>query len=671
MKKRPQLHRTPVTARESASPPADRGPGGPPAWVAAVVLAFFLAIVYGPSLRTPFIFDDFPAVVENKSILSLWPLVGFSKPSVLNPPPELPVSGRPLVNLTFALNYFAGGYNSAGYHVVNLVLHFFAAMLLWAITRRTLRLPSFRGRFDLVAEWLALAVAVLWGLHPLLTETVIYVTQRTELMMGLFYLATLYCSLRYWHTASAKEKEQRGGPTTATNNRRAARVIWLVLAATACLCGMASKEVMVSAPLIVLLYERTFIAGSIRDAVRRSWPLYVGLAATWVPLLLLNLNSPHRDAAGFSFDVSGPHWWLTQSKVLFLYLKLCIWPAPLLIHYQIPYLTTLAEAWSYVVPLVLLGLATLILLWKNHPLGFLGAWFAAILSPTFVIPIFTEIAAERRMYLALVIPVVVFVVGGYKLLVLALGNRQGAAQPRDLPGTAIIFVGISTLTITAVFCFISVSRLVVYENELSLWISVLQAQPDNLRAILNVGAYLERTGNEDAAIHQYQSYFERADKYPDPSEAQMHNQLGQLLVKKGDFDRAILHLAEAVRVIPQSADLRNNLAYALFMAGRNDQAIDEYRAAIKVAPQHWPARKNLGEALLKAGKHHEALASFEVAQRLKPQSLEIYFSLANCHVRLNQRPKAIAILAQGLAQALAAGDAENARRFEATMETQQ
>src|SRR5207253_2214235 len=100
------------------------------------------------------------------------------------------------------------------------------------------------GRFNLSAGWLAPAVALIWALHPLQTETVIYATQRTELLMALFYLATLYCSMRYWLTADS-------------------RATWLVLAILACLCGMASKEVMVTAPVMVLLFERTFIAGSL------------------------------------------------------------------------------------------------------------------------------------------------------------------------------------------------------------------------------------------------------------------------------------------------------------------------------------------------------------------------------------------------------------------------
>jgi hypothetical protein len=107
---------------------------------------------------------------------------------------------------------------------------------------------------------------------------------------------------------------------------------------------MASKEVMVSAPLIVLLYERTFIAGSLRRALRRSWPLYMGLAATWLLLAALMRENVRPASAGFSLGISAYSYWLTQTKVMLMYLKLAVWPHPLLLHYQLPYLNSLVEA---------------------------------------------------------------------------------------------------------------------------------------------------------------------------------------------------------------------------------------------------------------------------------------------------------------------------------------
>ncbi len=403
-----------------------------------VLLAGAAGAVYWPSLNSPFVFDDSGSVTDNRSIVRLWPLIGESKhPGPLNPPAELPTSGRPLVNLSLAINYYIGRLDPVGYHVFNLVVHVLSALLLMGIVRRTLQLDYFQGRFAHIGDLLGFLVALMWELHPLQTETVVYVTQRTELMVGCFYLTTLYASLRYWQAAS-----------------RTTRNIWLILAALVCLAGMACKEVMVTAPVVVLLFERTFISGSLRRAVQKSWPLFVGLFLSWVLLLYLNYDAPRSDSAGFScasqLGLPAYSWWLTQTKVLLLYLKLTIWPWPLSIHYKFPYFTTLGAAWPWLAPVTLLAIATLILLWRRSAVGFVGAWVLIILSPTLVVPILTEVAAERRMYLPLAALITLLVAGSYWLAQPAAPLRAPAAAkrqpflrwPETLAGTAAFFVAL-------------------------------------------------------------------------------------------------------------------------------------------------------------------------------------------------------------------------------------
>ena len=101
-------------------------------------------MVYGRSLHSPFIFDDELTIETNPSIVRLWPPIGSSQErGPLNPPKELPTSGRPLVNLSVAVNYYFGGENPVGYRVLNIVFHWLSAMVLLGIVRRTLRLPFF------------------------------------------------------------------------------------------------------------------------------------------------------------------------------------------------------------------------------------------------------------------------------------------------------------------------------------------------------------------------------------------------------------------------------------------------------------------------------------------------------------------------------------------------
>lgn len=577
-------------------------------WIAVALLAVPTFVLYWGALDVPFISDDTGAIVTNASIHQLWPLLGTSEqPGPLRPPVAFPTAGRPLVNLSFALNYYFGGLAPTGYHAVNALLHFCSALFLGGIVKRTLRLPYFAGRFDSAADWLALAVALLWALHPLQTEAVIYATQRTELMMAFFYLATLYCSLRYW--------------LAGTVNPRL-RTLWPVLAVLASLCGMASKEVMVSAPLLVLLYERTFIAGSLAGALRRSWPLYVGLAFSWLLLLGLNISGPRGDTAGFGEGPSLFTWWLTQSQVLWMYLKLIVWPHPMLIHYELPYLTTLGETWMYVVPILLTGGVTLVLLWRNDPVGYLLTWVFVILSPTTLVPIPTEVAAERRMYLPLAAFAVLLVVSGFRLVQSISGRLENSGKSpvhTKLPSVLTLFAaGLMALG----FGLVSFHRLRAYDDPIGLWSDVVRFQPDNSLAHSQLGGLLADAGRQGEAIDELKAaVLLKQDNF------HALCSLGQALTDAGQLPEAIDMLNRAVANDPNSPLAHNNLGVALTHAGRFSEAIGQLERAVQIKPDYGKARSNLGAALAALGKTPDAISQFRLALQYNPDEANAHHSL--------------------------------------------
>jgi protein O-mannosyl-transferase len=663
-RRRPQkvIHPPSDVARDSRA----GGARSSSAWWTAALLAVAITAIYGRAVDAPFIFDDFNSIQTNETIVSLWPLWSADAPlGPLNTPRSAPTTARPLVNLSFALNYWFGELDPTGYRWVNIMLHIGSAILLGAIVRRTLRLPYFDGRFDSTANWLALAVALLWALHPLQTESVVYATQRTELMMAFFYLATLYCSLRYW-TARSNESEA-GEPVQERDLIRALNApssSWLLLATLACVAGMSSKEVMVSAPLMVLLFERAFVAGSLFKSLRQSWPLYCGLTCGWLLLLWLHAGAPHRDSAGFQLGVSGIAWWLTQTKVLLMYLKLVVWPWPLVIHYDMPYLDSLAKSWMYVVPVALLGLTTLWLLWRNHPAGFLGTVAFAVLSPTFVIPIPTEIAAERRMYLPLAAIAVLVIMGG-DCWVRRLG-RKGQSSPEttsDWPIPVRAFA-VSAIVVAVVFSTVSVHRLHAYDHELTLWQQVVQLQPHNYMGHLNTGAQLFNAGNVTEAMKYY---LEARRLKPDSS--QVHYNLGLALVKMEQPLKAVDEFREAARLQPGSSRLTNNLGVALFTVGQNDEAIRVFRETVKLEPTMWRGHDNLGSALHRAQRYSEAVECFSQALQLNPLALDVYGRLAQAQAMSQQPAAAIATAEKALQLAQELGDMATAEKIHKQLAT--
>ena len=220
-------------------------------WLAAAIIALAALAVYANSFNGAFVFDDIPWILVDPGVHKLWPLTDV----LFSSNPNF-VSGRPVVNLTIAVNYVLGGTDPRGYHAFNIAIHILAGLTLFGIVRRTLAMPVLRDRFAAAATPLALAVALVWIVHPLQTAAVTYVIQRTEALVGLFYLLTLYCVIR------------------GTESGRSWR--WYAAAVAACFLGMGTKEVMVTAPVVVLLYDRTFLSGSFAAALTRRWGLYLG-----------------------------------------------------------------------------------------------------------------------------------------------------------------------------------------------------------------------------------------------------------------------------------------------------------------------------------------------------------------------------------------------------------
>jgi protein O-mannosyl-transferase len=609
--------------------PAACLPAGVAVALAALVLGGAVFAVYGWFLHAPFIFDDIPCIVNNPSIMHLSPLWGDTPGSgPLWPPQDFTTAGRPLVNLTLAMNVGYGGLDPAGFHFFNVLLHVFTSLLVWVVVRRTLTLDYFQGRFRHVADPLALLVAILWAVHPLQTEAVEYVSQRTELLMGLFYLATLAASLQYILATS-----------------RAAGAVWCVLATMACLAGMACKEVMVSVPVVVLLYERTFIAVTFRRALTRSWPLYLGLALGWALLFALNWHGPRSASAGFHLDVPAYVWWCTQAKVLLIYLKLACWPWPLVIHYDVPYLDRLSTAWPWALSGLLLGVATLVLLWHRRAAGFVAASVLLILSPTLVVPIISEVAAERRMYLPLA-PLMALAVGAAYLGIDRGGRRlSGRTSQTSSWRIAIGTTTVVALSIAIAFGIVSIYRLTAFKDPLVLWQDAVARQPHNHVAHINYGIELLNRKQLEQAIEQFEQSLQLADE----DFAKIHMELGTALSLSGRSQEAIPHFEQALQLVPEEpAKVHQFLAISLVNAGRPEDAIAHYQQAIEIGPDSGELRRKLALAFAAAGRDKEAISCFESALRAGFDSAELYNDLGMALVRDGRPEDAIVELQHAL-----------------------
>jgi Flp pilus assembly protein TadD len=550
-------------------------------WGLAALLITAGVVVYGNSLWGAFIFDDQNSILGNPQIRRLWPLWhAFSAPA------NTPVAGRPVVALSLAINYALGGLDVRGYHAWNVGVHILCALVLFGIIRRTLGRSPLRERFGSASDGIATACALIWLVHPLQTEVVNYVTQRTESTMALFYLLTLYAAIR------------------ALDAERPAW--WHGVAVLSCVLGMASKEVMVTAPLMVLLYDAVFRSGSFRALFEKRWPLYLGLAATWTILLALMWSGPRARTVGFSAGGSAWDYALNQSVMVTRYLRLAVWPKALVLDYGAPPPTSIHDVWPYlvVVALIIAGTATAMI--YRPAVGFLGAWFCLILAPTSsVIPIVTEVGAERRMYLPLAAIVV---------LIVACGSILVKRRPSTVSALLLVVVAGS-------LGLASARRNTDFRSGAVLWRTVVERRP-HWRAHSNLGEALQRAGRRSEAIEQHR---EALRLNPEAPEA-LYN-LALDLERNGELDESIGLYKDYLRLHPDDAPAHNQLGIALSKRGRIEDATAEYREALRLDPGFSEAHRNLGTSLLQQEKAGEAAEHFERFLAAHPDDANVHNSL--------------------------------------------
>ncbi|MGD1018391.1 MAG: tetratricopeptide repeat protein [Verrucomicrobiia bacterium] len=517
----------------------------------AVLLFVTALVVYGNNLHAAFILDDVPWILKNPNIRSFWP-------------PWLPLlnTSRPVVQWSLALNYAMGGLNPVGYHLVNNLIHALTALVLFGVVRRTLRTEKLTPTFGDAADGVGFAVALLWALHPLDTESVTYVIQRSESLAGLFTVLTLYCVI-----------------CGATADRATA---WNFLAMLAGALAVGSKPEAVVVPGLVLAYDWTFLA-----ATRKRWRLYVGLMVSWL-LVAVFLVAGRREWIGSAGAVSGSGaiTWLDYAKlqpgVVLHYLRLSPWPDRLCLLYSRPQPPTELRLWIQCGVVAMLLVVTAWLLARKSAMGFLGAWFFLALAPTSsVIPLLNPVF-EHRMYLPLMAVVAMIVCAGCaifdKLPVRSEARKQLGLGTLVLAGLAL---GAATMR-----------RNMDYGTEVSIWRDTAQKAPTNPDAHYGLGLALATAGHIDEAGGAFSEALRLK-----PDFAQVQYDWGMVLMKTGRETEALTHFTAALGINPRYAAAADGIGVILYHQGKLEQAIGRFFEATRLNPDDAEAQHNLAMAL--------------------------------------------------------------------------
>jgi len=575
--------------------------------LACLVIAAAAFLAYLPSFSVPFHYDDLWEIVGNRALEDLgdWRTIFAYNPA------------RALLMFTFALDLRLWGENTFPYHVENFVIHLLNAFLVYFLAEkllgRTRERPGRQPRgLEVPPGWSpALAVGLLFAVHPLFVEAVTYIASRSSSLATLFYLGAFAAFVRY---RDAQVRESHSGGNGAAWP-------WLLLSVNAYLLAIFTKEEGVSLPAAILAYDLLLAprpdARSGRGRSLQKW--WLGSAPFWIVLAALVLARvtlfnampeprPEPDAAAEVTPApetgvgnalrralmppvevrSIATNLVTEAEATIKYLRLFVWPRGLSIYHDYP---AVANPWNprtgLAIAFHLAMVAAAFLLWKRIPVVSFGiSWFYITLSPTSSFIPLKEVMAEHRMYLV-----------GFGLLLIV---GEGLKRLRDRWRIPCWAVGAALSVPLAVTTFLY-NR--VWQDDIALWKRATELAPHSGDAYYALGDACFRQGRLDDAGEAYQkairAYEDMGVHLPGVqykySYVDALNNLGLVYARKGKLDLAISHFRRALYADVNYTQAWNNLGYAQMQKGLYFEASLAFEEAVKTDPDSWLGHYHLGE----------------------------------------------------------------------------
>ena len=546
-------------------------------------------LAYWPALNgTPLWDDDAhltkPELRSASGLAHIWTQLGATK------------QYYPLVHTVFWLEYRLWGDSTPGYHLLNILLHVFSALLLV----RILRFLQVSGK----AAWLA---GALFALHPIQVESVAWITEIKNTLSGVFFLATALAYLKFDHDRKRK---------------------YYVFALALFFLGLLSKSVIATLP-VSLLVVFWWKQGRIRwkhDMVPLL-PFFVvgiasGLFTAWVERTFIG-------AEGSDFTFTIIERCLIAGRAVWFYLGKLFWPANLIFIYP-RWNVNPALWWQYLSPAAVLLLAGTFWALRNvrrAPLAVFLYFTVTVFPALGFLNVYSfrySFAADHFQYLACIGPLALSAAGMESVFGFLTKNMRRFFRPA--------FYGILLLTLGV----LSWRQNGMYRDAETLYRTIIQKNPDCWMAYNNLGMLLEKNGQTDDAIAHYRKSLEI-----NPGKGEPHNNLGLLLAKTGQTDEAITHFRKALEINPDYSEAHCNLGNALVQIGRTDEAIAHFRKALEIKPNLIEAHNNLGNALVQTGRTDEAIAHFRKALEIKPDYYEAHYNLGYTLLQSGRSDEAI------------------------------
>ncbi len=514
-----------------------------------LIVVALVFLVHAPSLDSGFHYDDHHSLLNNPHIRDLGNLPRFFiDPTAFSVQPDYAMY-RPFVLVAHAANFALGGYNPLGYQLLNLGIHCLAATMVYALLLRWPLPPA-----------AAFASALLFGLHPVQTEAVNFISSRSESLAALFYLVAFYGYLR---------------------NKGALSLLSFA-------CALLCKATAITLPFCLALYAWIYLDRL--QSIKRQWP-YWGLSLAYVAAYI-NLS-----AAGTGIERAAQvrpltAQFATQCKALIHYMQLIAMPVDLNIHQQF----FVSDSPFGLVPLLSLlfisSLAYFILRMRpvtfNRALIFAPLFAFGTLSPTLALPLHI-LVNDHRLYLAIF------------AWALGLGTILANVRREFIFAICLFFAGLS------------MQHAQIWRSDLRLWEASADKAPLMPEAHYNHGYALHNAGDIEGALAAYMRAIDL-----NPNNARAQNNIGAIYQERGQFSEAIQAYSIALTVEPDVAETLNNLGLCHTNLGRSAEALQLYQRAVVLDDKQADIWLNLGLLYRDTGQMPQAAQALGRALLLDP-----------------------------------------------------
>ena len=565
-----------------------------------ITLLILLLAVYSNSFYGDWHFDDYANIIENPNVqinsLSFSELkqsfIGIYQDRLL----------RPFSYASFALNYYVGGLNVFGFHLVNFFIHYLSSVFLFLFIFNTLKLPLCKNQYENIAYPVALLATVLWSVHPVFVTSVSYIVQRMTSMAGLFYIMSMYFYLK--------------GRMSKTKGKSIGFFIFCALAG---LASLLTKENAVMLPFSILLFDLLLIQGATKENIKRFLKILIAPLLLFIIVGFLYTGGFSNAFSGYAGrDFTMYERLLTEPRVIIFYLSLLFYPihSRLTLLYDIDISHSLLQPWTTLpaILLILFIIATAIYLCRKRPLmSFCILFFFLnhIIEGT-VIPL--ELIYEHRNYLPamlLFVPVAQFII-----FVIDYFSYRKIIQVVVAFGVIVIIFGLGDITFR---------RNAIFSDEFLLWSDNIEKYPNLSRPYGNLGnAYMHYQQKEKGF-----KYFEKAlavDNFGNIHiRAVQENNMGKYYYMEGQYDEAFVFFEKSYKV---NSSYRSNIIYMAkihILKGENDLAHQLITSSINKASDHIDLLEILSLIHIKKKDYQKAEAD---AQKVLKKDLSRSFPLS-------------------------------------------